>query len=161
MNGVLSPKAKGFLYLIIHDRVGTKQRGNRLMPRKYPSPHCTRCEISACESSQHRYQSCLKISEAWNWLYDILLMLDSTLAMVDEWSILRLDFPKSLRENAILWLIGNFIEIVEHEAVLRENKISCASLKGLLKQKKKEAQFSAMPELGIICGIDWDQQGVG
>ena len=81
--------------------------------------------------------------------------------MVDQWNILRLDFPKGMRENAILWLVGNYVEIIEKEAVMNENSIAPVSLKGLLKQRKQQSQYSAMPDLGPIAGLDWDLQGIG
>ena len=163
-SGVLSPRARGYLYLLklIHDRVGTRERGHRLMPGRFRSPLCIQCETNTLrETSQHRYQQCNNVSEAWNWLYNTMISLDNTLALDDDWSILRLNFSKGLRENAILWLVGNFIEIVEREVVCKNTKLSVRSIRGILQQKKSESRYQALPELGPISGLDYEPQGIG
>ena len=81
--------------------------------------------------------------------------------MDDEWSILRLDFSKGFRENAILWMIGNYIKIVEREVVIKSNKITVNSIKGMMKQRKENSLYQALPYLSPINGIDHEPQGIG
>ena len=78
-----------------------------------------------------------------------------------DYQILRLDFFKGLRENAIMWLIGTYVELVENDVVLRENKLNLISVKGFFKQRKQSAGHSTFLDLGIIPGIDWDSDGIG
>ena len=66
-----------------------------------------------------------------------------------------------MRENAILWLLGTFIETVESLVIIKENSLTSAAFIGILKQKKLRARGQAMPDIGIIPGIDWDVMGVG
>ena len=156
---VLSSKAKSFLYLIVHERVGTRERGHRLMPGRFNSSICSHCE--EVESSAHRYLYCSFVADAWAWVRRRLDLLDTSTVLFTDYQILRLDFFKSLRENAIVWLIGTFIELVENDVVLRGNKLNCVSIKGFFKQKKQYANNLDFPELGIIPGIDWDSDGIG
>ena len=76
-------------------------------------------------------------------------------------SLLRLDFPSSLRENAIIWMLGTYITLVEQEVVSKENKLNLSSVIGFFKQKKDHSGHLAMPFLGPIPGIDSDALGIG
>ena len=42
-NGVLTPSSRDILYLIVHERVFTRERGHRFIPNLIDSPFCTRC----------------------------------------------------------------------------------------------------------------------
>ena len=156
-SGVLSSEAKSFLYLLVHERVGTKECGHRLMPGRYPSSGCPNCGI--VETINHRYCQCINVSEAWEWLRAKIVSLDISLDVTDDMEFLTLCFEMGLRENAILWLLGVFVEIVETEVVLRGNKLSVTSAKGIFKQRKQLSRHQAIPELGIILGLD--TEGIG
>ena len=43
---------------------------------------------------------------------------------------------------------------------LRENKLDIVSVKGFFKQRKASSRHLAIPDLGHIPGIDWDDVGV-
>ena len=128
------------------------------MPGRFRSPLCPRC-LSEPESTFHRYQSCKLVEQAWQWVFSVLLSLDISFSTVEDSDILRLNFEGSLRENAILWLVGSFVEIVESEGVVRGNYISANSIRGILKQKKSIASLLSLPELGPI--IELDSVGIG
>ena len=90
-----------------------------------------------------------------------MVSLDASLIITDDFDILSLNFPRGLRENALLWLIGIYVELVEMEAVRKGNKLSLASVIGLFKQKKQLTRYRAVPELGIIVGLDTESTGIG
>ena len=75
--------------------------------------------------------------------------------------ILSLNFERGLRENALLWMIGVYVEVVEAEVVLKRNKLDAATVLGIFKAKKQSARYQALPELGIIPVLDIDSQGIG
>ena len=65
-SGVLSPEARSALYLLLHERVGTRERGNRLKPGRYPSPLCPRCHANNTpETFSHRFIQCFFVNQAW------------------------------------------------------------------------------------------------
>ena len=132
------------------------------MPGRYPSPLCPRCQDrNSPENCNHRYCLCSFVSQAWTWVRCILSKLDPFLTAEEDNSILCLDFERSLRENAILWVIGIYLEIVKQEVVIKDQMLSLATIVGVFKQRKERALYQAMPELGVIEGIDFEPQGVG
>ena len=161
-SGVLTIEARSVLYLLLHERLGTRERGNRLMPGRYPSSLCPRCLTpDTPETFCHRFIQCPLVSQAWDWLRSILYLLDPFICIEPDCSVLCLNFEKGLRETAVLWVIGTYVDIVEREVVLKEHSLSTASVIGIFKQRKQRARYQAMPDLGIIPGIDFDQQGIG
>ena len=133
------------------------------MPRRFPSSLCTLCDpnVSAEETCSHRYLHCEQVSEAWEWVRTILVVLEPSTSLLDDISVLRLSFARSLRENAILWVIGNYVELVEAEVVLKQNKLDHNTMLGYFRQRKQQSQHQAIPDLGPIPGIDWAPTGIG
>ena len=102
-----------------------------------------------------------QVPSFWEWVRTVLTMLDPLTNLIDDISVLRLAFPASLRDNAIVWVIGAFIELVETEVFVRENKINLNSLVGYFRQRKLRSYEQSIPDLGVIPGIDWNPQGIG
>ena len=159
--GIFSSFSRGILYLIIHQRVGTRERGHRLMPGRYPSPLCTRCASGEIENYMHRYTSCICLSQAWEWLRGIFISLDPMILICDDDDIISLNFTRGFRDNAILWCLGIYLEIVEREVVLKNQSLSIATLKGVLKQRKLLTKHQAILPLGSIPGVDFNPTGIG
>ena len=130
------------------------------MPGRFPSAQCCRCREEE-EPIEHRYVLCRFVSESWIWLRSLINLIDTSTCLFDDLAILRLDFFRGLKENAIIWLLGNYIELVESEVIVKENKLQPLSMKGFLKQKKLSAQNQHLPDLGLIPGLDWESEGVG
>ena len=130
------------------------------MHGRFPSPLCPNCSRQP-ESIGHRYLWCENVNQTWEWLINIMYSLDRSLYLFSDEEILKLEFPKGLRENAILWLLGVYISLVERESVLKHNILDKNSAKGHFKQMKQMATHMAIPDIGPIPGIDWEPQGVG
>ena len=159
-SGVFTPETRSYIYLILHERVGTRERGHRLMPGRFHSPQCCRCGQEP-ETIIHRYQTCRHVSQVWEWVRNLMLLLDPCLSLDSDSDILSLNFSKGLRENSILWLLGIFIKLVESDVILKQYILNPNTVPGFFKQQKQKARHMAMPDLGIIPGLDFDQQGIG
>ena len=73
---------KGYFYLIIHERVSTRDRGHRLMPLRFPSNLCLHCGVDR-DTYQHRYLYCPFASEVWDWVWSIAVKLDPLISNYD------------------------------------------------------------------------------
>ena len=130
------------------------------MPGRFQNNLCPNCG-NFSETTQHRYLFCSFTSDIWGWIWSLCVMLDQSLILTGEESLLRLNFLKGLRENAILWILGIYIELVECEVILKQRKLDLSYVKGYIKQKKQTSHLDGIPELGLIPYIDWDVVGVG
>ena len=116
-NGVFSPQARNYMYLIIHERVCTRERCHRLAPNLYESPTCLKC-FADPETIGHRYQHCQAVSQSWGQLRELLENLDFNIVFEADTAILNLSFVQTSREPAVLWLLGEYICFIEKEIVL-------------------------------------------
>ena len=113
------------------------------------------------EDFKDRYFYCSFVSDVWDWVCNQIYILDAETTLSDDYEILSLNFGRGLRDSAIIWLVGIFVETVERNVVLREQQLELQHFLGELKQRKQRAIHMAMPDLGIIPGIDFDPVGVG
>ena len=111
------------------------------------------------ETAVHKYATCFWVSPAWNKLLDIILNLEPSMVFESANDILKLNFTRKTRENAILWLISRYLSLVEIESVTKNCKINEKHLISFLSAKILENKFSAMPDIGAIP--DLDRSGVG
>ena len=151
-NPVIDKHARTTLYLLIHERYGTRERGFRLMPTHYITPLCRNCHVDI-EFPSHLFASCDWVKEAWKKLRSILENLDMNIAHISDENLLHLNFHHSLRESAILWLMGIYIEYVDNELIANKRKLSSRTFLGRAQAKLFECQYRAMPSLGHISGL--------
>ena len=104
-HGVLSPLSKEHLYLILHERVFTRERAYFLNYHNIDSPSCNLCNDNSPATILHRYCECSAVLDAWNRLRDLLETLDSSTIMETDHSLINLYYDEPLCGNSILWLI--------------------------------------------------------
>ena len=157
-SSVLTKKAKTLLYVLVHERIYKRERGFRIMPGRYDSPLCGRgCGL--IETSTHKYATCVWVSSAWQKVLDYIFAMEPTLVFESSQDILNLNFSVTQRDNAILWLIGHYLEFIEEHSVIENNRVFSLQIMGLLSGKLMECKYKAMPDIGIIPGLS--PSGIG
>ena len=151
-NCVLSKDGRTILYLIIHGRSWTKERGFRLIQNRYDSPLCPKCHIFIHDIS-HKYTKCSWLNSAWDFIREIMLNLEPVLMYESDYNILNLIYPQSSRENALVWLLGQYLEFVEIEVMIKNRRISRNHIRGWLQAKYAESQHASIPFIGSIYGL--------
>ena len=106
--------------------------------------------------------SCACVHPAWLWLRELIYSVDISLTSSDKHSLIDLSFPRGLRDNAVLWLLGVFVDLVERDTVIKGNILSAEIASGWVKQRKEQTRYSAFPEIGHITGLDVEHPtGIG
>ena len=154
ISGVLSPPAKNCLFLIIHERVATRERGHRLMNHIYDSPICCRC-LAESESITHRYVYCSWVSDTWNLLREILESLDQLILFESDHSLLNLYYSELLHEDSVLWLMGEYFFYIEKEVVLNNRRGTVDDMLGYLESRRLSCNFMKIPPIGHIPGMQF------
>ena len=155
-NGVISQIARNYLYFIIHERVPTKERLHRFS--RIESPTCIIC-MDGPESQHHRYVLCRAVSEAWLTIRDLIESVDFELVFESDCSLLHFYFNSTCRENAVLWLIGEYVSLVESEVVLKNNSLSSKKIIDHLSTRQLECRNLSLPDIGLIPGLS--PMGIG
>ena len=151
-SGVLGSSARHTIFLIIHEKLFTCELAHRLMPLKYDSPICNFCTSGQVQTPLHRLVNCCRVSEAWNEVRELLELLDTSLILESDHSIVNLYFPKSLRDNAILWIIGEYLDYIEN-SILEIKTVKAAETIAHLRSKLILSKNKAIPDLGVIHGL--------
>ena len=149
----MGPVAKNVAFLMCHEKVGTRYRGHRLMAGRFESDLCPRCQDQR-ETQTHRYGRGPMVVRAWEQARAVMEDMAPELEQVSNKNMLHLFYPRVERETDVLWVLGNYIEYVEHEAILQGNKCSAGGLLGYLRYRRSASKWIAMPELGMIPGVD-------
>ena len=105
------------------------------------------------DSQLHRYVFCRAVSDAWITVREFIESVDPDLIFESDHSILHLQYQSSPRENAILWLVGEYVSQVESEAVLKNNKLTRKKITDYLVSRELECRQMSLPELGFIPGL--------
>ena len=122
------------------------------MRNRYDSPLCQKgCGI--VENQTHKFATCFWVADVWHKLLDIISQLEPTMVFESSSDILHLNFPKHLNENAILWLLGQYVDFIEEEAFIKSKRVSIHQFIGYLSAKKIDSIYHAMPFIGLIPGL--------
>ena len=125
----------------------------RLNHNSVDSPLCRACLLEN-DSQHHRYIFCQAVSQGWNKTRELINSLDQDLLYETDFSLLNFYFSPTLRENAVIWLIGEFVTLVENEVVNKHSRLSRRSVENCLKARKLECQHMALPDMGLIPGLN-------
>ena len=148
-SGLVVDEAINPVYLLAHNRLGTRERGHRLMPDKFKTNVCPNCEKEV-ETVDHRYVTCEWVASLWAWTAGVLVRLDDSLDRVPVMEVLRFQFQKGLREAAVVWMLASYIAIINREVLLKGRKLGVGELAGLLKHAKSKMKLEAVQDVGPI-----------
>ncbi len=150
-SGVLSKTSREVLYFLLNDKTMTRVFIKRIYPNSDDT--CQRCERTR-ETISHRYIGCESVSEVWGWVRMSIGQMDPITLLLQDEDLLYLRFVKGLREEDILWLLGVYLEYVENRVILRGAKASVDDFVGHVRYMRYQANYLAMPHLGIIPGTN-------
>ena len=145
-NASLSAEVKEVLYLLVHNKLPTKERLFRI--KTVHDPYCGRCENNEIGDRVHYFCSCNSVIDAWNSVSDILsVLLGQT---VSQSELITLRFPKSHNDTEVTWLIGVYIYFVwKTFQGERKDLVDRDQLFGFLKYKYKSDQLGSRSPLNI------------
>ena len=152
-SGLIRGEAYNHVYLGAHDKLGTKERGYRLMPDKYKSDTCENCKKET-ETVRHRYVTCAWVASLWGWLVRVLGELEESLKQAEPEEILKFHFRKGKRDCAVTWLLAEYVAFVNEEIVLKGRKAQVCELVGVLRYMRSRLRYEAVQEVGYIPDLE-------
>ena len=132
---VLEPGPRDTLFCLVHGLYRNRARlyrQNRAANPFCPVPECQ----NAVQDREHIFCSCSQVVESWLWLRNRLLqMMAHTIGGVGTSSeeFLLLQYPKDTQDKECVWLIGNYVEIVNSQVVLKNRSLKVDQLRGILR----------------------------
>ena len=122
---------------MIHNILPNKERlfqKNRTQNPFCPVPQC----LNTVQDREHIFSACYLVSEAWVWLRTKLLQLLPTTVGANGTStedFLLLNFPKDTMDKEVVWLIGNYCDIVQKICIVKKRKLSAQQAAGLIRSR--------------------------
>ena len=143
---ILEAEPKDILYCLVHNIQPTRERlfeqkraGNAFCPL----PQCQ----DKVQDREHLFCSCSLVCEAWVWLRTKLLqLLPSTIGAVGTTNeeFLLLQFPKDSKDKEVVWVLGNFCDIVLKIVVVKKRKLTADRVAGMLRSRLLALQDRAV-----------------
>ena len=134
---ILEAETKDILFCIIHNIQTTRQRlfeQNRIRDASCTQPECVGRE----QDLEHMFSSCHLVSQAWVWLRTRLLRYFPTTAGAGGTSsedFLLLRFPKDVMDKEIVWLIGNYCDIVVKQVLGKKRRLTADRVGAIIKSR--------------------------
>ena len=109
MSSVLTASAHDVSYLLLHNKLAVPDRLFRIGVRA--DPYCDECPGAVLSDCEHFFCSCTRVMGSWVWVKSVLLDLLGIYDMPNG-QILGYRFQKSIKENEVVWLLGNYLNKV-------------------------------------------------
>ena len=94
------------------------------------------------------------VREGWGWLRLRLMLLMPDCGRMSNWEFLHLVFPKDSRvENEVVWLLGQWVQLVNLESIIRGRRLEQRFTMGHMRYKYLESRNMKMPQLNYISDV--------
>ena len=157
---MVEPKGREMLYMIINNIYPTQERLWKINKEKKPEDRrvhtdvCQKCNQGVVQDCVHFFAECSNVQEGWYWLRARILGLLPDHQALSNFEILHLMFPKDNRvEDEVMFLIGNWTQLVYEEVVLRDRKLMDQFVRGHFQYKFYESMKKKMPGLNHIPDV--------
>ena len=127
---VLEAGPRDTLYCIVHGLYRNRARlfrQNRAQDPYCPEPECR----GAVQDREHIFSSCTRVVTAWLWvrrkLRQLLANTVGVMGTTNE-EFLLLQYPKDTMDTECVWLIGNYVEVVDSFVVGKNRKLNLDQL---------------------------------
>ena len=149
---VLDGKGRDLFFSFLNNIYPTKERLLRM--NQHPTGFCEFCR-GVTEDVLHLLTDCAKSRNLWVFVKNIIVTIlppNSNFLLVDNFSIIMLNFAKFNRENAILFLLSNYALFLHSMRTQKENP-SINKLKGFLSFSMSLHKKKKLPPLGEIAAL--------
>ena len=107
------------MFLLINNIVANRDRlFNKF--HMVPSPNCLMCNV--LHDNVHLFCECILVREAWFWVRQRLLgLLPDSHARTSNFEFLNLMFERDIMDSEVIWMIGNFVQLVWDVVICKKN----------------------------------------
>ena len=103
---------------------------------------------------EHFFCQSQRIGKVWEDILAVLFQMEPRVAVLSDWEIITLKFPKTSWENEIIWLIGSYVSETWKLLFLKgEISLSRERVFGFLKYKYRRDQVGARYKFRTISAF--------
>ena len=151
---MLEVKHKDILFALVHGIYKNRSRlheQNRAEDSLCPHPACR--EEGLTQDVDHIFCSCHLVKEAWQWVRKKVVELLGTPGpppVVSNKEILLAMFPEGTQETEVLFILGNYLQLVDKDVINKQKVLRVDSMLGVFKVKMEFIKTGAVPQLCLI-----------
>ena len=138
---VVDGKARDVLFLLIHNKLPVKERLFRIGLKH--DPYCLKCAGAEVSDIVHYFCTCGDVCNTWAWLKSQVVQLGQMGAGVDDWDLVNLLFPHSVRDTEIVWLVSSYVLYVWKMVYVKRVEVKLDKFFGFLTFKYKMYQATS------------------
>ena len=134
---ILEAEPRDVLFCLVHNIQPTRERmfeQGRIQDAACPHQECA----GRKQDREHLFCSCSLVSSAWVWLRTRLMRyLPTTIGVggISSEDFLLLRFPKDLMDKELVWIIGNYCDIVVKQVLGKKRKLTADRLSVIIKAR--------------------------
>ena len=156
---MLEPRGREVMYMVINNLYPTQQRlyrinlGKKTEKRRVWSNLCQHCNQGVVEDCLHLFMECDRVKEGWLWVRVRVMNLLNNMQGLSNYELLHLCFTKELVENEVMWLMGQWVQLVYEEVVVKNRTLGDQFTRGQFRYKYLESLTMRMPQLNHISDV--------
>ena len=136
-HSILEPEPKDILFSLTHNLQLNREclfQQHRAQDAFCPLPQCQ----GKVQDREHLFCSCHLVSEAWLWVRSKLLqLLPNTVGAAgtsgDDFILLK--YPKDTMDKEVVWLIGNYCDIVKKTVIMKKRRLGANQVAGMIRAR--------------------------
>ena len=139
------------MFLLIHNKLPVLERLFRIGVKQ--DPYCLHCAGAEVADLEHFFCACVRTRQCWSWVRLKILGLCDRGLQSSNWELLNLMLPSTQFEQAIVWLISNFVSYVWTVCYNGDSAVKLDKFFGFLTFKYKMDKNTCGITLGQIDGL--------
>ena len=151
LHGVVDPRARDTLFLLIHNKLPVPERLFRIRMRN--DPYCLSCDGAELADLEHFFCTCDKVGRIWPWVRLKVLEFSRCSQNISNWNILNLFLPDSEVDVEVTWLISSYVRYIWENVYVRNAEVKMEQFFGYLSFKYKDHQNIARYQMKHLNGI--------
>ena len=151
----LPVSARHTLFCLVNEITRNNEHMYRVWGRGEPTcqhnPDITGECAGENETLTHIFQTCGRVSQAWNWLLSTVLLslMPPGSATEAELLNLRYETPRQA-EHEVIWILGQYYNYVREEAVGKDRTVGAQEMRQVLKMKKEAYSLRKLRKLNFV-----------
>jgi hypothetical protein len=127
----------------------TRNRARLSEQGRAADPWCLVCP-GLVSDVEHIYCSCSLVRTAWLYVRALVYQHQPELRGVEDKVLVRFLFPRNSSDKEVVWLLANYMEVVQNQCVARGSRVAVMGLRGRLKERLKMLRTRAVEQPIVI-----------
>jgi hypothetical protein len=156
---MMEPRGREISYMVVNNVYPTQERLYRINmdktadKRRVWTAICQNCKQGVVEDCLHLFMECDRFKEGWLWVRRRIQTLLVVMQGLSNYELLLLSFPWEIGENEVVWLMGQWLQLVYEEVVVRGRNMGDQLVRGHFRYKYLESLTMKMPQLNHIQDV--------